>query len=35
MSQLVVDNLVAWFDGRGALSPVPEHAALAARRGRG
>ena len=35
MSQLVVDNLVAWFDGRGALSPVPEHAALAARRSRG
>jgi lactate dehydrogenase-like 2-hydroxyacid dehydrogenase len=35
MSQLVVDNLVAWFDGRGALSPVPEHAALAVRRGRG
>jgi lactate dehydrogenase-like 2-hydroxyacid dehydrogenase len=34
MSQLVVDNLVSWFAGRGAISPVPEHAALAAGRGR-
>jgi len=24
MGQLVVDNLVSWFDGRGALTPVPE-----------
>jgi lactate dehydrogenase-like 2-hydroxyacid dehydrogenase len=24
MAQLVVDNLVAWFDGRGALTAVPE-----------
>lgn len=24
MAQLVVDNLVAWFDGRGPLTPVPE-----------
>jgi lactate dehydrogenase-like 2-hydroxyacid dehydrogenase len=24
MGQLVVDNLAAWFDGRGALTPVPE-----------
>jgi lactate dehydrogenase-like 2-hydroxyacid dehydrogenase len=24
MDQLVVDNLVAWFDGRGPLTPVPE-----------
>lgn len=24
MAQLVVDNLVAWFDGRGPISPVPE-----------
>ena len=28
MAQLVVDNLVAWFDGRGALTPVAESAAL-------
>ncbi|MBB3772319.1 lactate dehydrogenase-like 2-hydroxyacid dehydrogenase [Angulomicrobium tetraedrale] len=24
MGQLVVDNLLAWFDGRGPLTPVPE-----------
>jgi hypothetical protein len=24
MGQLVVDNLVAWLDGRDALTPVPE-----------
>lgn len=24
MGRLVVDNLVAWFDGRGPLTPVPE-----------
>jgi lactate dehydrogenase-like 2-hydroxyacid dehydrogenase len=28
MGQLVVDNLIAWFDGRGALTPVPELADL-------
>ncbi|MGN7159520.1 2-hydroxyacid dehydrogenase [Sphingomonas sp. SAFR-052] len=28
MGRLVVDNLVAWFDGRPALTPVPETAAL-------
>jgi lactate dehydrogenase-like 2-hydroxyacid dehydrogenase len=30
MGQLVVDNLVSWFAGRGALTPVPECRALAA-----
>lgn len=35
MGQLVVDNLLSWFAGRGAISPVPEHQALAARTGRG
>ncbi len=30
MGQLVVDNLVAWFGGQGALTPVPECQALAA-----
>ena len=35
MSQLVVDNLVSWFAGRGVISPVPEHEALAAGRARG
>jgi lactate dehydrogenase-like 2-hydroxyacid dehydrogenase len=24
MGQLVMDNIVAWFDGRGPLNPVPE-----------
>jgi lactate dehydrogenase-like 2-hydroxyacid dehydrogenase len=24
MGQLVVDNLLSWFDGRGAITPVPE-----------
>lgn len=24
MGRLVVDNLIAWFDGRGPLTPVPE-----------
>ncbi len=28
MGQLVVDNLVAWFDGRPALTPVPETRTL-------
>ena len=30
MGQLVVDNLVSWFGGQGALTPVPECQALAA-----
>lgn len=30
MGQLVVDNLVSWFGGKGALTPVPECQALAA-----
>ena len=30
MGQLVVDNLVSWFDGKGAITPVPECKALAA-----
>ena len=30
MGQLVVDNLVSWFGGRGAITPVPECRALAA-----
>ena len=30
MGQLVVDNLVSWFDGKGAITPVPECQALAA-----
>jgi lactate dehydrogenase-like 2-hydroxyacid dehydrogenase len=30
MGQLVVDNLVSWFGGRGAITPVPECQALAA-----
>jgi lactate dehydrogenase-like 2-hydroxyacid dehydrogenase len=24
MGQLVVDNLLSWFSGKGAVSPVPE-----------
>ena len=32
MGQLVVDNLVSWFGGRGAITPVPECQALAASR---
>jgi len=28
MAQLVVDNLVSWFDGKGALTPVAESAKL-------
>ncbi|WP_230769983.1 2-hydroxyacid dehydrogenase [Sphingomonas sp. Leaf4] len=28
MGQLVVDNLIAWFDGKPALTPVPETADL-------
>ncbi len=30
MGQLVVDNLVSWFGGQGAITPVPECQALAA-----
>jgi len=30
MGQLVVDNLVSWFAGQGAITPVPECQALAA-----
>ena len=30
MGQLVVDNLVSWFGGKGAVTPVPECQALAA-----
>jgi lactate dehydrogenase-like 2-hydroxyacid dehydrogenase len=29
MGQLVVDNLVSWFGGKGAITPVPECKALA------
>lgn len=32
MGQLVVDNLVSWFAGRGAITPVPECRALAERK---
>lgn len=32
MGQLLADNLIAWFDGRGALTPVPETPQPAARR---
>jgi lactate dehydrogenase-like 2-hydroxyacid dehydrogenase len=35
MGQLVVDNLVSWFAGRGAITPVPECAALAAQKAAG
>ena len=35
MGQLVVDNLLSWFAGQGALTPVPECAALAAQRASG
>jgi lactate dehydrogenase-like 2-hydroxyacid dehydrogenase len=30
MGQLVVDNLVSWFGGKGAVTPVPECQAVAA-----
>ena len=30
MGQLVIDNLVAWSEGRGALTPVPETATMTA-----
>jgi len=29
MGQLVVDNLVSWFAGKGAITPVPECKVLA------
>ncbi|MGE0500487.1 MAG: 2-hydroxyacid dehydrogenase [Rhizobiaceae bacterium] len=28
MADLVVDNLISWFSGKGAISPVPESAGL-------
>jgi|tagenome__1003787_1003787.scaffolds.fasta_scaffold20931453_3 lactate dehydrogenase-like 2-hydroxyacid dehydrogenase len=34
MGQLVVDNLVSWFDGRGALTPVAETVEVARAKGR-
>jgi len=34
MGQLVVDNLVSWFDGRGALTPVAETAEVASLKAR-
>src|SRR3954452_24116795 len=33
MGQLVVDNLVSWFDGRGALTPVAETVEVARAKG--
>ena len=33
MGQLMVDNLVSWFAGKGAITPVPECRALALGRG--
>ncbi len=35
MGQLVVDNLVSWFGGKGAITPVPECQALAASKAKG
>jgi hypothetical protein len=35
MGQLVVDNLVSWFAGKGAVTPVPECQALAAAKAKG
>lgn len=32
MGQLVVDNLLSWFSGKGAISPVPELEELASKR---
>jgi lactate dehydrogenase-like 2-hydroxyacid dehydrogenase len=34
MGQLVVDNLVSWFDGRGAVTPVAETQEVAKAKGR-
>ena len=33
MRQMVIDNVVSWFDGRGALTPVPETPQVVARSG--
>ncbi len=33
MGQLVVDNLLSWFSGKGAVSPVPELEDMARKRG--
>jgi len=33
MGQLMVDNLVSWFAGKGAITPVPESSALASKVG--
>ena len=35
MAQLVVDNLVAWFDGRGPMTAVPECKHLGAGKRKG
>jgi lactate dehydrogenase-like 2-hydroxyacid dehydrogenase len=35
MGQLVVDNLLSWFAGKGAVTPVPECQALAASKAKG
>jgi lactate dehydrogenase-like 2-hydroxyacid dehydrogenase len=35
MGQLVVDNLVSWFRGKGAVTPVPECQALVAAKAKG
>ena len=35
MGQLVVDNLVSWFGGKGAITPVPECQTLAASKAKG
>jgi lactate dehydrogenase-like 2-hydroxyacid dehydrogenase len=35
MGQLVVDNLVSWFGGKGAVTPVPECRALATAKAKG
>lgn len=35
MGQLVVDNLVSWFGGKGAITPVSECQALAASKAQG
>ena len=34
MGRLMVDNLVSWFSGKGAITPVPESKALALSQGR-
>ena len=35
MGQLVVDNLVSWFSGKGPVTPVPESAKVVAAKARG